>query len=159
MRGLIALAVTLFASTAASAQDNTWPGGISYHDAIEGGPGVHAPAGYAVLEDSYGNPFFVRRTPAISPTDFQCVGVATGWNGEAAFGGQLTEGGRQKFSIYTRDHVGQPFAIMLNGRLLAAPTISSQIEGAAFVLDQDPEEIEALIASVRSSSAIPRCPD
>jgi preprotein translocase subunit SecD len=45
----------------------------------------------------------------------------------------FTEAGRKKIAQLTKEHVGKPIAIMIDGKIIAAPTVRSTIETDAMI--------------------------
>jgi protein-export membrane protein SecD len=63
---------------------------------------------------------------------------------------ELTGPGSDQFYEYTRTHIGQPLAIVLDGRVLSAPNISSAIQDSGVIQGQfTPEEAESLAVQMR----------
>ncbi len=66
---------------------------------------------------------------------------------------QLTSEGSTQFSEYTGSHIGQPLAIVLDGRLLSAPRINGRIENNGVITGQfSREEADSLAVQMRYGS-------
>jgi protein-export membrane protein SecD len=63
---------------------------------------------------------------------------------------QLTGAGSEQFFNYTSTHIGQPLAIVLDGRVLSAPTIQAAIRDEGVISGQfTQEEAESLAVQMR----------
>ncbi|GIV79166.1 MAG: protein translocase subunit SecD [Litorilinea sp.] len=63
---------------------------------------------------------------------------------------ELTGQGSEQFYEYTRQHIGQPLAIVLDGRVLSAPTIQAAIRDSGVITGQfTREEAESLAVQMR----------
>jgi protein-export membrane protein SecD len=63
---------------------------------------------------------------------------------------ELTGDGSDQFFNYTRDHIGQPLAIVLDGRVLSAPTIQAAIQDTGVIQGQfTRDEAESLAVQMR----------
>lgn len=85
-----------------------------------------------------GNPAVVdgQALPSAMPVLFGSEGIATvrdasDQNGNAALNINLTPAAAQVFADYTRNHIGEQFAIVLDGRVASAPIIQSEISGGS----------------------------
>jgi preprotein translocase subunit SecD len=101
-------------------------------------------------------------TAPISPTfhtvmtgaDLRDVRVQTDQTGQYEIFFQLTSDGAEIFSDFTRDHVGEILAIVLDKQVISAPRIQSQISDGQGVItgDFDYEEANALAVQLRYGS-------
>lgn len=63
---------------------------------------------------------------------------------------ELTPAGSNQFYEYTRTHIGQQLAIVLDGRVLSAPTINAAIQGSGVITGQfSQDEAESLAVQMR----------
>lgn len=63
---------------------------------------------------------------------------------------ELTSAGSDQFFEYTSAHIGEPLAIVLDGRVLSAPTINAAIQGSGVIQGQfTAEEAESLAVQMR----------
>ena len=70
--------------------------------------------------------------------------------GQWEIGFELTGDGSDQFFNYTRDHVGQPMAIVLDGRVLSAPTIQAAIRDQGVINGQfTRDEADSLAIQMR----------
>lgn len=77
--------------------------------------------------------------------------IATqGQLGQWEIGFQLTGDGSDQFFNYTRDHIGQPLAIVLDGVVLSAPTIQAAIRDNGVITGQfTRDEADSLAVQMR----------
>ncbi len=70
--------------------------------------------------------------------------------GQWEIGFELTNAGSDKFLAYTRDHIGDVLAIVLDGRVLSAPQIQSAIQDSGVINGSfTTEEAESLAVQMR----------
>jgi protein-export membrane protein SecD len=63
---------------------------------------------------------------------------------------ELTGAGSDQFFNYTSSHIGQPLAIVLDGRVLSAPVINAAIQGSGVIQGQfTRDEAESLAVQMR----------
>lgn len=63
---------------------------------------------------------------------------------------ELTSAGSDQFYQYTSTHIGEPLAIVLDGRVLSAPTINAAIQGSGVIQGQfTADEAESLAVQMR----------
>jgi len=133
MRGLtlvgLALAVSLLAPAPILAA--VWPAGLSFHSTLPGSHGPE-PAGYEVLDDGSGEPLFVDLRPVISGDAVKCLGKGRDHLGADTLDGVFGDLAAERFSAYTREHIGDRFAVLFDGRFISAPVIQTQIYGPEF---------------------------
>lgn len=96
-----------------------------------------------------GQMIWIAPEPALTNTD-----VARAWpeemNGEVCVGLLLTEEGALKLARLTTAHVGRPMALMVDGRVTAAPRIAAPITGGRAILQGNftAEEARAIAAGI-----------
>jgi preprotein translocase subunit SecD len=76
--------------------------------------------------------YVVERVAAITGRDLKPGGAYTqrDQNGRPAVGFSLTADGADRFARVTEQNIGRPLAIILDGRVMSAPTIESRIAGS-----------------------------
>jgi preprotein translocase subunit SecD len=80
--------------------------------------------------------------------------VANAWpermGGEVCIGLLLTEAGALKLAELTKAHVGEPMALMVDGRVTAVPRIAAPITGGRAILQGNftEEEAQAIAAGI-----------
>ena len=77
-------------------------------------------------------------------------------NGRPAVTFRFDTSGAQAFGTYTADHIGSPFAIVLDGQVLSAPVIQSHIGGGTGIITgQFTVEETTRLATLLRSGALP----
>ncbi len=69
-------------------------------------------------------------------------------------GVSLTDDAATRFATYTRQHIGEPLAILLNGEVVSAPVIQSEISGGELVIQGNftEDDAETLAAQLRAGT-------
>jgi preprotein translocase subunit SecD len=76
-----------------------------------------------------GQPLPTQETPLFGGDQVSAANVATDQNGARVVSFSLKEEGARLFGDYTTQHVGEFFAIVLDGAVISAPSIQSPITG------------------------------
>jgi protein-export membrane protein SecD len=76
-----------------------------------------------------GQPLPTNATPLFSGDQVSSANVGADQQGARAVDFTLKDDGKQKFGDYTQAHIGEFFAIVLDGRVISAPSINSAITG------------------------------
>jgi protein-export membrane protein SecD len=76
-----------------------------------------------------GQPLPTTETPLFSGDQVSSANVGADQQGARAVDFTLRDDGKQKFGDYTQTHIGEFFAIVLDGRVISAPSINSAITG------------------------------
>lgn len=76
--------------------------------------------------------YLLHRTPAITYSDVACLYLDDDLDGNKAVSGQLTDEGAEAFAFITKDNIGKPLAIVVDGKVISAPNISQPITGGKF---------------------------
>ncbi|MBD3785802.1 MAG: protein translocase subunit SecD [Sphingomonadales bacterium] len=79
---------------------------------------------YYVLED----------VPVVTGDELTDARPETDQNGYPAVGFRFNTTGARAFGDYTATHIGEPFAIVLDGKVISAPTIQSHIGGGSGII-------------------------
>lgn len=98
---------------------------------------------YSEIKDSqinggngFFNLYFIKKTPAIYNEDIEYLSldrIDSGNGGrEDIINGHLTDEGAHAFANITKDYIGYPLPIVLDGKIISAPIIISKIEGGNF---------------------------
>lgn len=94
------------------------------------GPGnVVLPSG-----DRQGVYYIVEESPVVSGDNLVDAQPSFDQNGNAAVSFRFDTTGARKFGAYTAEHVGQPFAIVLDKTVISAPTIQTAITGGSGII-------------------------
>ena len=95
----------------------------------------------------------LRKEALLTAADVRSARAGTqSRRGEATVYLALTEEGRRKFSAATKVSVGRRLAIIVEGRLLSAPTVQHPIQGDAVITgDFTRGEARALAAKINAA--------
>jgi preprotein translocase subunit SecD len=79
-----------------------------------------------------GGEFLLREQPVVQGADLSDAQPGfDGRTGEPVINFRFNQMGARKFGNFTKDHVGRPFAIVLDGKVLSAPVIREPILGGS----------------------------
>jgi len=106
-----------------------------------------------VREEGKGVVLHLRKDARLTAADVRSARAGTqSRRGEATVYLAFTEEGRRKFSEATKVSVGRRLAIVVEGRLLAAPTVQHPIQGDAVITgDFTGGEARALAAKINAA--------
>jgi SecD/SecF fusion protein len=94
--------------------------------------GAPAPRGIRMLPDREGHQRYpVKERPVLSGDHLVDAAPAFGENGQPVISFRFDAVGAKVFAEVTRANLGHPFAIVLDGKVLTAPTIQSVIAGGS----------------------------
>jgi preprotein translocase subunit SecD len=82
-----------------------------------------------LLQDEAGTPYLVRRRILVSGENLTRASVGADESGRPAIDFRFDGQGARRFAEATTQNIGRPFAIILDGRVISAPTIISPITG------------------------------
>ncbi len=71
----------------------------------------------------------VKRRPVVTGDMLDSAALSSDESGRPATSFTFNGEGARKFARFTQDHIGQPFAIVLDGKVISAPTINTAILG------------------------------
>jgi len=102
---------------------------------------------------------FHEVNPAVSVEDAKLTTVPAGFkiyprNNEPVINFRFNQSGARRFGAFTKDNVGRPFAIVLDGKVLSAPVIREPILGGAGQISGNfsVESSNALAVQLRSGA-------
>lgn len=103
-----------------------------------------------------GGVYLVSRTPVIHGTDIRDARPAQGdlpntWDTEFV----LSQDAARRFSAYTGSHIGQRLAIVLDGKVLSAPTIQNQISDQGRITGAPTQQDAADLALNLKAGSLP----
>ena len=78
--------------------------------------------------------YIVDETPVVTGDDLTNAQPAFDQNSRPAVNFQFNVSGARKFGDYTAAHIGEPFAIVLDDKVISAPTIQSHIGGGSGII-------------------------
>lgn len=102
-----------------------------------------------------GGVYIVERTPLVNGPDIRDAGPQPSQNGANQWDTRfvLSQDAARRFSNYTGSHVGQRLAIVLDGRVLSAPVIQSQIGDEGVITGaKDQQEASDLALNLKAGS-------
>ncbi len=99
-------------------------------------PDARAGAGNIVLPslDEEGIYYIVERTPVVTGDDLVDSQPTFDQNNSPAVTFRFNPSGARKFGDYTLENIGSPFAIVLDGEVVSAPTIQAHISGGSGII-------------------------
>lgn len=99
-------------------------------------PDARAGAGNIVLPalDEEGIYYILERTPVVTGDDLVDSQPTFDENSRPAVTFRFNPAGARKFGDYTLENIGSPFAIVLDGVVVSAPTIQSHISGGSGII-------------------------
>ena len=101
-----------------------------------GNPDVDSGYGNEVLPDlTDADQFYVlEAAPVVTGEDLVDAQPSFDQNGRPAVNFRFNPSGGRRFGDYTADNIGSPFAIVLDGEVISAPTIQSHISGGSGII-------------------------
>lgn len=108
------------------------PSVLSFHRVLE----PHS-AGAVSTPSIDGTPVLIEGRPTIHGRHVVRTEVTMDAHGRPAIGFRFDREGGRAFADYTGAHVGRQFAIVLDGKVLSAPTIRSRIMGGSGIIEGD----------------------
>jgi len=99
---------------------------------------ANAKAGFGneLLQDADNSELFyiLERTPFVTGEELTDAKLTFDQNGRPAVNIWFNTSGARKLGQYTTDHIGEPFAIVLDSKVISAPTIQSAITGGSALI-------------------------
>ena len=101
-----------------------------------GNPDVDPGYGNEVMPDlTDADQFYVlEAAPVVTGEDLVDAQPSFDQNGRPAVNFRFNPSGGRRFGDYTADNIGSPFAIVLDGEVISAPTIQSHISGGSGII-------------------------
>jgi len=78
--------------------------------------------------------YVLERTPVVTGEELVDAQPSFDQNGSPAVNFRFNVSGARKFGDYTLDNIGAPFAIVLDNKVISAPTIQSHIAGGSGII-------------------------
>jgi preprotein translocase subunit SecD len=85
-------------------------------------------------EDQKGLYYIIDNTPVVTGEDLTDAQPSFDQNGQPAVDFRFDTTGARKFGDYTATHIGQPFAIVLDNKVISAPVIQAHIAGGSGII-------------------------
>ena len=100
--------------------------------------------------------YLLKLVPEVEGVDLVSARAEFDQGGQPAVGFTFNTNGALKFGSYTRENVGHPFAIVLDDKVISAPTIRSAISGGQGIITGNFTVQEAADLAIQlSSGALP----
>ncbi len=84
--------------------------------------------------DEEGTFYVIEAAPVVTGEELVDAQPSFDQNGRPAVNFRFNTSGARKFGDYTRDNIGQPFAITLDDEVISAPVIQSHIPGGSGII-------------------------
>lgn len=111
---------------------------LTFHQVVGRGSNPNAPAGAGniILPDAStkGLYYTLDDVPVVTGDELTDARPDTDQNGYPAVAFRFNPTGARQFGDYTANHIGEPFAIVLDGKVISAPTIQSHIGGGSGII-------------------------
>ncbi len=93
-------------------------------------------AGQEILPDANDkSTFYILDTlPVVTGDELTDARPETDQNGMPSVGFRFNSAGARAFGDYTANHIGEPFAIVLDGKVISAPVIQTHIAGGSGII-------------------------
>ena len=78
--------------------------------------------------------YILNRSPVVTGEELTDAQPSFDQNGRPAVNFRFNTSGARKFGQYTSDHIGDPFAIVLDNEVISAPVIESAITGGSGII-------------------------
>ncbi|TMV45239.1 protein translocase subunit SecD, partial [Thioclava sp. BHET1] len=85
-------------------------------------------------EDQKGVYYIINTAPVVTGDNLTDAQPAFDQNGRPAVDFRFDTTGARKFGDYTANHIGQPFAIVLDNKVISAPVIQAHIGGGSGII-------------------------
>ncbi|MBE3637040.1 protein translocase subunit SecD [Mangrovicoccus algicola] len=98
--------------------------------------------------------YAIETTAVVSGEDLTDAQPSFDQNGRPAVSFRFNPGGARRFGDFTAGHIGEPFAIVLDGEVVSAPVIQSHIAGGSGIItgNFDVEESTQLAVLLRAGA-------
>mgnify|MGYP001470692330 FL=1 len=124
----------------------------SIQDAMAG----RVPPDAELLSDEQGTPYLVKRRVLVSGENLTRAGVGSDQSGRPAIDFRFDGAGARRFGEATAANLGKPFAIILDGKVISAPTIQSAItSGSGQITGQFSIEEASTLVNLLNGGALP----
>ncbi|KPP85544.1 MAG: preprotein translocase subunit SecD [Rhodobacteraceae bacterium HLUCCO07] len=103
----------------------------SAEDDARAGPGEEVLPGRGAERDTR---YVLEQSPVVTGEDLVDAQPSFDENGRPAVTFRFDASGARRFGNYTADNIGNPFAIVLDGEVISAPTIQAHISGGSGII-------------------------
>lgn len=106
--------------------------------------------------DEEGVYYIIDESPVVTGDDLTNAQPSFDQNNRPAVSFQFNVSGARAFGDYTAEHIGEPFAIVLDGKVISAPVIQSHIAGGSGIITGNfSVEASTNLAVLLRSGALP----
>ncbi len=124
----------------------------SLNDALAG----RVPPDSVLLTDERGTPYLVKKRVLVSGENLTRASVGSDQSGRPAIDFRFDGTGARRFGEATAANLGKPFAIILDGKVISAPTIQSAItSGSGQITGQFTIQEAATLVNLLNGGALP----
>ncbi|MFN7110707.1 MAG: protein translocase subunit SecD, partial [Brevundimonas sp.] len=124
----------------------------SITDAVAG----RVPPDAELLMDEQGTPYLVKRRVLVSGENLTRAGVGADESGRPAIDFRFDAAGARRFGEATAANLGKPFAIILDGKVISAPTIQTAITtGSGQITGQFSIQEASTLVNLLNGGALP----
>ncbi|MBD3835316.1 protein translocase subunit SecD [Brevundimonas sp.] len=124
----------------------------SVNDALAG----RVPPDSQLLADEQGTPYLVKRRILVAGENLTRASVGADQSGRPAIDFRFDGTGARRFGDATAANLGKPFAIILDGKVISAPTIQSAItSGSGQITGQFSIEEASTLVNLLNGGALP----
>lgn len=102
---------------------------VDMENSVEEAMAGRVPPDAQLLYDEGGTPYLVKRRILVSGENLTRASVGSDQSGRPAIDFRFDGQGARRFGEATAANIGKPFAIILDGRVISAPTIQGAITG------------------------------
>ena len=102
---------------------------VDVENSIQEAMAGRVPPDAQLLQDELGTPYLVKRRVLVSGENLTRAGVGSDQSGRPAIDFRFDGAGARRFGEATAANIGRPFAIILDGKVISAPTIQGAITG------------------------------
>ena len=111
---------------------------LTFNPVVRGGVSPDANPGtgnfIAPASDQEGYHYLLERRPVVTGEDLENAQLDFDQNGSPAVAFRFNTAAARSFGDYTQENIGNPFAIVLDGEVISAPTIQSHIPGGSGII-------------------------
>jgi preprotein translocase subunit SecD len=111
---------------------------LTFHQVVgrSSNPDQPAGTGNEILPDAntQGIYYILDQVPVVSGDELTDARPDNDQNGYPAVGFRFNPTGARAFGDFTQNHIGEPFAIVLDGKVISAPVIQSHIAGGSGII-------------------------
>ncbi len=129
---------------------------VDVENSIQEAMAGRVPPDAQLLQDELGTPYLVKRRVLVSGENLTRASVGADQSGRPAIDFRFDGTGARRFGEATAANIGRPFAIILDGKVISAPTIQGAITGGTGqITGQFSIEEAATLVNLLNGGALP----